>query len=90
MQIADGNRVVAAIPKQGGKYDLPKLSKYLMDLKSRYPEKEDVTVLLEPDIPYEDMVHVMDAVRVAEIKKPDEEEVQKIPLFPAISVGDAP
>jgi biopolymer transport protein ExbD len=82
--------VVAAIPKPGNKYDLHQLSKYLMELKRRYPEKEDVTVLLEPDIPYEDMVHVMDAVRVVEIKQPDQEEAQKIPLFPAISVGDAP
>ena len=61
-----------------------------MELKSRYPEKEDVTVLLEPNIPYEDMVHVMDAVRVAEVKEADQQEAQKIPLFPAISVGDAP
>lgn len=90
LQIADGSHVVAAIPKQGDKYDLPQLSKYLRELKRRYPEKEDVTVLLEPDIPYEQMVYVMDAVRVAEIKEPDQEEVQKIPLFPAISVGDAP
>jgi biopolymer transport protein ExbD len=90
LQIADGSHVVAAIPKQGGQYDLPKLSKYLMELKSRYAEKEDATVLLEPDIPYEDMVHVMDAVRVAEIREADQEEPRKIPLFPAISVGDAP
>lgn len=90
LQIGDGRRVVASIPKQGEKYDLPKLSKYLMELKRRYVEKEDATVLVEPDIRYEDMVHVMDAVRVAEIREPDQEEVQKIPLFPAISVGDAP
>jgi biopolymer transport protein ExbD len=90
LQIGDGSHVVAAIPKQGNKYDLPKLSKYLRELKSRYAEKEDATVLFEPDIPYEDMVHVMDAVRVAEIKEPGQEEVQKISLFPAISVGEAP
>ncbi len=90
LQIGDGRRVVASIPKQGGEYDFPKLSKYLMELKRRYVEKEDATVLVEPDITYEDMVHVMDAVRVAEIREPDKEEVQKIPLFPAISVGDAP
>ena len=90
LQIADGSHVVAAIPKQGDKYDLPKLSKYLQELKSRYAAKEDATVLFEPEIPYEDMAHVMDAVRVAEIREPDQEEVQKIALFPAISVGDAP
>ncbi len=89
LQIADGRRVVASMPKQGDKYDLPKLSEYLMKLKRAYVDKEDATVLIEPDIAYEDMVQVMDAVRLAEIREPGQ-EVQKIPLFPAISVGDAP
>lgn len=90
LQIGDGRRVVVSIPKAGDKYDLPKLSEYLLRLKSSYPDKEDATVLIEPDIAYEDMVHVMDAVRLAELKQPDSAEVQKIPLFPSISIGDAP
>lgn len=90
LQIGDGRSVVASIPKAGGKYDLPKLSDHLMRLKATYAEKEDATVLMEPDIEYEDMIHVMDAVRVAEVKQPGQEEVQKIALFPAISIGDAP
>ncbi len=89
LQIGDGRRVVVSIAKVGGKYDLPELSRYLMKLKGAYGDKEDATVLLEPDIPYENMVQVMDAVRLAEIREPGQ-EVQKIPLFPAISVGDAP
>jgi biopolymer transport protein ExbD len=90
LQIGDGRSVVATIPKAGDKYDLQKLSDYLMRLKATYGEKEDATVLLESDIEYEDMIHVMDAVRVAEVKEPGQEEVQKVALFPAISVGDAP
>lgn len=89
LQIADGRRVVVSMPKQGDKYDLRTLSEHLMKLKRAYVEKEDATVLIEPDIAYEDMVQVMDAVRLAEIREPGQ-EVQKIPLFPAISVGDAP
>jgi hypothetical protein len=46
--------------------------------------------LIEPDIDYEDMIHVMDAVRVFEVKQPGQERAQKVALFPAISVGDAP
>jgi biopolymer transport protein ExbD len=90
LQIGDGRSVVATIPKADGKYDLKKLSEYLQRIKARYSEKDDATVLIEPDIDYEDMIHVMDAVRVVEVRQPGEERAQKIALFPAISVGEAP
>lgn len=98
LQLADGRSVAVSIPKKNGEYDLPKLSEYLQRLKRTYPEKEDATVLVEPDIAYEDVVHVMDAVRQAEIAGPEADAeaegiaqpVEKIVLFPAISIGDAP
>jgi len=90
LQIADGRSVAVSLPKVDGQYDLAKLSEYLMRLKRTYVDKEDATVLVEPDIAYEDMIRVMDAVRVAEIREPGQDEVQKLALFPAISVGDAP
>jgi biopolymer transport protein ExbD len=90
LQIADGRSVALSIPKAGDTHDLKKLSEYLQRLKATYPEKDDATLLVEQDIEYEDMVHVMDAMRVAELKQPDQEETQKMELFPAISIGDAP
>jgi biopolymer transport protein ExbD len=90
LQIGDGRNVVVSIPKEGDAHNLKKLSEYLMRLKSTYSQKDDATVLVEPDIEYEDMIHVMDAVRVIEVKQPDQEEIQKVELFPAISIGDAP
>jgi biopolymer transport protein ExbD len=90
LQIGNGRGVVASFPKVDGHYDLKALSKYLQKLKTRYGEKDDATVLIEPDIAYEDMIHVMDAVRVAEIERPGEERPEKIELFPAISIGEAP
>lgn len=90
LELGDGQRVFAAIPKVDDKYDLETLSEKLMAFKARYSEKEDATILLEPDIEYEDMIHVMDAVKVAEIKPEGEEETEKYPLFPEISIGDAP
>jgi biopolymer transport protein ExbD len=90
LQIGDGRSIVTTIPKVDGKYDLKTLSEYLQRIKARYAEKDDATVLIEPDIDYEDMIHVMDAVRVVEVKQPDQERAQKVALFPAISVGEAP
>ena len=36
------------------------------------------------------MIHVMDAVKVAEVKKEGQEKAQKVVLFPQVSIGDAP
>lgn len=90
LQIGNGRGVVASFPKIDGHYDLKRLSGYLQKLKNRYGQKDDATVLIEPDIEYEDMIHIMDAVRGAEIKQPGEDEIKKIELFPAISIGEAP
>ncbi|MBI1920973.1 MAG: biopolymer transporter ExbD [Geobacter sp.] len=79
LEIANGKSVEAAIPKKDDKYDLKKLSELLLALKAKYPEKEDATVLMEPKVEYDHLVQVMDAVRGAET-----------PLFPKISIGDAP
>ena len=90
LEIANGAYVEAAIPKKEDKYDMEMLAKMLMRLKAQYPDKEDATVLLEPDIPYDYLIQIMDAVRGAEIREEGSEEVRKVVLFPDISIGDAP
>lgn len=71
-------------------YDLAALSDYLQRVKSQFPDKADATVLLEPEIPYEVLVQVMDTVRVAEQLDDDSRQVVRYELFPEISIGDAP
>jgi biopolymer transport protein ExbD len=90
LEIANGRSVAAAIPKVDGKYDLKKLSEMLVSLKAQYPEKEDATVLMEPKVEYDNLIQVMDAVRVAEVQLEGSKEVEKTVLFPKISIGDAP
>ena len=79
LEIANGRSVEAAIPLKGDKYDLEKLTEMLVSLKARYPEKEDATVLMESKVEYDHLIQVMDSVRGAQT-----------PLFPKISIGDAP
>ncbi len=91
MQISDGNKITATIKNVAdGKYDIKKLSKQLLTLKSKHQEIKEATLLIEPDIEYEDLIHVMDAVKVAEVKRKDSEEIERVILFPQISLGDAP
>ncbi|MEJ2653181.1 MAG: biopolymer transporter ExbD [Gammaproteobacteria bacterium] len=90
LEIGNGRGVIARLPNIDGKYDLAKLSKYLLKIKANYPKKTDATILVEPNIKYDNMVKVMDAVRVAEIKQEGEQDVENVPLFPDMSLGDAP
>ena len=90
LEIANGSSVEAAIPKIDNKYDLKKLSEMLLRLKAQYPEKEDATILMEPKVEYDHLIQIMDAVRGAEVRAEGSKEVQKVVLFPTISLGDAP
>ncbi|WP_444921811.1 ExbD/TolR family protein [Microbulbifer sp. CnH-101-G] len=76
-------------------YDLKKLTEFLLQVKASYPEKTDSILLMEADIAYEHLVGVMDTVRGAEVRvegsdPSDPEAVERVVLFPDISIGDAP
>ena len=88
LEIMDGAQVITEFPKTGDAYDLPKLSEYLAAIKDQYPEKDDASVLLEPDIQYDHLIQVMDAVRNIETR--DGGQITRTALFPVISIGDAP
>jgi len=67
---------------------LAEVSDMLQQIKARMPEKTDITLLLETDIPYQRLVEMMDTLRVAQVEQGD--EMITAELFPAISIGDAP
>jgi biopolymer transport protein ExbD len=80
--------LLTRLPRAAGGHDFKGLASYLQRLKSNYPDMSNATVLLEPDVPYDTLVQVMDAVRsypVGEGKRLVQAE-----LFPDISIGDAP
>ena len=74
------------IPLSGEEYDLEALSAFLQDVKAKYPDKVDATILVEPQIAYDVLVQVMDAVRV---KALDDQSLAQGELFSEISIGDA-
>ena len=90
LEIANGFSVEAAIPKKDDQYDMEMLTEMLMRLKAKFPEKEDATVLMEPEIEYDYLIQIMDAVRGAEVQVEGSDEVEKMIFFPEISIGDAP
>ena len=65
-ELTNGTSVIAAVPKVGGEYDLKALSELAQSLKSDHPDVVDASVLLEPEIAYDDLIQVMDAIRSVE------------------------
>jgi biopolymer transport protein ExbD len=68
-------------------YDFKTLSEVMKQIKTRFPDKLNATILSEPDTSYDVLVQVMDAVRVVEIVQAG--AVTQAELFPDISIGDA-
>jgi len=71
----------------GAKYDLAGLSTFLQQVKAQFPDKTEATLLMEPEVPYDELVQVMDTVRATEQKQGG--RFVQLPLFPDISLGDA-
>lgn len=100
LEIGNGTAVIAALPKKDGEYDLERLSQYMVSLKEDYPQSDAASVLLEPTIPYDYLIQVMDVVRSVEVPRSRSEdgdegdegepELVQLALFTEISVGDAP
>jgi biopolymer transport protein ExbD len=74
------------------KYDFLLLSKYLQDLKLTFQqnniEKNDILLLLAPEVDYQTIVTAMDTVR--SFKAVVAANLVDAELFPQISLGDAP
>lgn len=76
------------LPNQAGNHDLSALSAVLQQLKARAPDAVEARLLLEPDLSFDQMVQLMDTVRVVPVVQ--DERLQQAELFPEISIGDAP
>jgi len=76
------------LPNIASGYDLQGLSDYLQFVKSKNRDMTDATILLEPDIPYDALVQVMDRVRILEVNAGL--NTVQAELFPEVSIGDAP
>jgi biopolymer transport protein ExbD len=91
VEITNGRQIIATIPKVEGEYDMATLAQYMRSLKEDYSEVDAASVLVEPQIPYDYLIQVMDVVRSVDV--PDataENGFVRLALFPSIAVGEAP
>ena len=67
---------------------LEELSRLMVVLKRSNPQSRQATILLEPEVSYDVLVQVMDAVRVKLERRGA--ELEKTVLFPAIALAETP
>jgi len=89
IEIGDRKRgLLKSVPVMPDGSHLQQVSDMLQKIKARFPDKQDITLLLEADTSYDRLVEMMDTLRVVLIERDGEPVMAE--LFPAISIGDAP
>src|SRR5262245_9342808 len=68
-ELTNGSRVIATVPKVNELYDLKTLNDLAISLKRDYPRVDSASVLMEPEVEYDDMIQAMDAIRTTDISK---------------------
>lgn len=80
--------LIQRIPATEKGLDLTSLATLVQQLKTRFPDKLEASILAEPETSYDVIVQVMDVVRSGHMAQGN--KVVKTELFPNISIGDAP
>ena len=81
--------LIARIPNTAQGPDLVTLNAQMFEIKKKFPDVTTASLLPEPNIPYDTVIHVMDAMRTGKTANGGTTVVD-VDLFPAISIGDAP
>jgi biopolymer transport protein ExbD len=76
------------IPNLAAGHDFAALKDKLREVKRQFPEVTAVTLLLEPEVPYDTLIQAMDAVRSDTVQRAG--APVPVELFPEVSIGDAP
>ena len=86
-----GDRIgglIQRIPRADEAKSLRDLSMLMVQVKAKFPEKMEASVLAEPDTAYDQIVQVMDTMRSTVTR--DGNRVVRADLFPNLAIGDAP
>ena len=76
------------LSRDNGDFEWSGFSDILVEIKSRFPDEQKITLLLDREVIFKTLIEVMDRVRAADVLQ--FAEVQTVELFPEISIGDAP
>ena len=81
--------LISRIPNAPTGPDFVALNSLMFEVKKKFPDVTAASLLPEPNIPYDTVIHAMDAMSTVKSTNGGT-EVLDVPMFPAISIGDAP
>lgn len=88
-EIRDGNLGrIKYLPRDRDATDWSGFTELLVEIKTRFPDEQNITLLIDPRVTYKTIIETMDRVASAEIVNVT--ELEEVELFPNISIGDAP
>jgi Biopolymer transport protein ExbD/TolR. len=73
---------------ESGEFNWNIFADVLIEIKTRFPQEKNISLLMDPAVKYRTMIEVMDHVRYAEVVQVATLEL--VELFPNVSIGDAP
>ena len=76
------------LPRDQAQPDWNAFTEVLVEIKSRFPEEQRISLLLDRKVTYKTLIDVMDRVRSADVVNVN--VVENVELFPEIAIGDAP
>jgi biopolymer transport protein ExbD len=80
--------LIKRIKRDKGDFSWKTFTDVMVEIKRRFPEEQQIRLLLEKNVEYKTLIQVMDHVRSVDMVQID--AVETIELFPKISIGDAP
>ncbi len=87
-EVRDSNLgLIKSIKRNQAETNWKTFSDVLLEIKTRFPDEQNITLLLEPKINYKTLIQVMDRVRSVDVVQFT--DVETVELFPNISIGDA-
>ena len=79
--------LIKRVPMRNKQHDYAAMKQVLIQVKARFPEKTNITILAEKNTEYDHLIRAMDASRSYVTQY--EGETVNAELFPDISIGDA-
>lgn len=97
LELTNGRDSIAVLPLENGAYPLGQLTLLAANLKGQHVEVDTASVLMAPDVEYDYLVQVMDAIRSTDLATAESNGFTatpdahgRVPMFPKVAVGDAP
>jgi biopolymer transport protein TolR len=66
-RIGGAGAILPLIPKRNGEYDLATLEEDLKEVKEKFEDQESIILISEPEVIYDDIIHIMDVCHKPEI-----------------------